>query len=188
MSNGDPQSLVTNPLLLGTGGSASGGASGDVATGWSVYTNDATGTCAKVARTDWPGEWQGITLGSATADNASTIMSQTVNDATLDDAGAEIYAVVEVKIGAGLSLFDSVYAQLLMRDAIGTLKVTSLAYKGSADDEITAYAEDDTMLLVSPTVAVPSGTTNVRLYIYVQADNTGAGTVYIGNADIIQAQ
>lgn len=54
-----------NPMMVGTGGTASTGTSGSVATNWTTLrgTGSGTLTAAKVARTDnIGGEWQSLTL------------------------------------------------------------------------------------------------------------------------------
>jgi hypothetical protein len=77
---------ISNPLLLGTGGSSGGGLSGSVATGFSIAGSGAgvVGTLAKIPADEWDANqsgWQRITLTSGIANSKARITTSLVGRA-----------------------------------------------------------------------------------------------------------
>lgn len=94
-------------LMQGTGGTAGTGASGSIATGWTVQRQSGaamTLTCSKVARTDGvPGDWQQIVLAGAAANETGRIISSLSINAGLI-VGQQYTVEMEVRIVSSVSL------------------------------------------------------------------------------------
>lgn len=187
LSNSDPKSYLANPLMLGTGGTASTNTTGDVADSWTVTCTNCIATTTKESRSDYPGDWQKIEAGVATADGADARMYQV--GATGDAAnyiGTDVYGLAEIKIGSGVTSPDSVYISVEARNnTSGIIYTVSDKYHPSADDEIDTYAEGDTFMLKTPVMTVPENSWTLRLFIHLKLDTGGYGNYYVGQAGII---
>lgn len=126
---------VDNPLMLGTAGTDGTAMTGDTATGWTSNANGAgaAGVGSKVARADYPGEWQQIAI-TGQADNGDTEMRSA--SVTFANSGL---AVGDTIVGFAELSFDGSNTNAgppqvsLVVD--GGATGTALAHRGESADE-----------------------------------------------------
>jgi hypothetical protein len=105
--NLDPTNLLTNGMMVGTGGTAGSGASGTVATSWTLTGNaGATCTGSKTARTDGMGEIQTIVINSGSGTSSYCELTQTFSGWTANVDTLQIQA--EFMNGSSLTVMNPV--------------------------------------------------------------------------------
>lgn len=167
--------ITSTPAMLGTTGSLTNGATGQVATSWGVDT----GTASKLARTDDPGEWQvaAIANGVVRVNNGSSTDISTgfaVGDKVV--AQAQIYCVNDWVSISQFVLF------LEFRDASNPIGSDYSCLANNPNSQtIPNPAPNGIVTLRTIPVAVPVGTTIIRMYIYFTGTS---GTIRVGRFEL----
>jgi lysophospholipase L1-like esterase len=168
--NNDPDNILVNGLMLGTGGTGTG----DIAASWQIG-GAATSTNTKTARTDGlPGAWQ--TMAITATGVQSTWLFQSVADQS-GNIGRSLYGLIEVNMAtdwttelAGMDVYvefqDSESAVIQTVKGLGHTETTQNVGYGSG-------------IIRIPKTVIPALTDKIALWIYTRATD-GGGTQNIG--------
>lgn len=183
----DAKAYVANPLMIGTGG-ATGGLSGATLapTSWNLGTDGGGGggtptltSTSKVARTDFPAaSWYQVALASGSL--------AVYSDVTLSGSGIAVgdlvSGIMEFETDADWSSMTR-WELVLFHGAAYANYTMGAAYDSQAADlAINLTNKVRSGVILTPPIAVASGTTTLRLY----HRSRGAGTFRLGRAGVIR--
>ncbi len=178
VSNVDKTCLNTNPLLLGTAGAVSNGATGTWATGYVLSSATlASVVASKVARAGGF-EWQQIVVGdNGTVRNIATYATLPVAGLT---TGQVLEFIAEFEVDAAVTNWNGIYLEIVAQTAGGSaLKtVTTLAY-GSSDITVARPLVLPSGIITVPRFVVPDTSTFANVYARLRFECQSA-TVRIG--------
>lgn len=171
----DPKSLMPNPFMLGN--------TAGVATSTTFYNlGSGTSVKSKVARTDGQaGEWQQfvITAAAPTADGAQVQQQNTAVGVDWN-VGDVVYGICEIETDAASWDVRSCFLEIVWFGTTGSLVAARVSSAERAAVTQALIRPADRVVLLTPRLAVPTGTTRLQLNLYVY----GPGTVRLGRFDV----
>lgn len=174
--NTNDDNLVSNPMLITTGGATGAGATGTVASTFTVYGSDATMTITASlvdrASTDGFGQWQQITTTVASDMSKTTSIITTINSGFT--AGDIIQGSLEFETDSDGWTNGMFNLFVICQSSGGTALNMVGAYAPESDNTI--KTRPDNGVLQTPPLTIPAST-NVILFAL---QKTGLGTMRLG--------
>lgn len=173
--------IISNPMMIGTGGTVGAGGSGAVATSWmsGAWSGQSfSASASKVERTDGvPGEWQQFVLPEGT----SAQLWQVCSTVSRWDAGDRFEVVVEVETDSDFGIASGAEVWALCQPS-GRVSVAFAISDASTQKSFPRAGVLPTPPVVrTPPVTIPSGTTQVWALVRVKG---AVGTIRIGRASL----
>lgn len=164
--NADPARAFINPMGIGTTGSKSGGATGDVAANWTL-TGSSAAVGSKVARADLGpnATWQKIVITAAAADVTLAIAGTGVAAFPAGvAAGTPVMALVEVMLNAAPTNLRGIQSSLAFNGSATTIQGMLVSAGGgfASIADVGPYIPQGEPLWIATAVAlVPANATGV---------------------------
>lgn len=179
-STGNP---LSRGYMAGSSGTAGTGASGTVPTGWSAARasgSDAAVTCSVEARTDGiAGNWARLQCSSTTAGLIQFAAQSTMSLANLGLAiGDTIYIEAEITVTDPMALINVEFFCLLT-GITGSLR----ANPESATDAVMGAERS---VFRSPRLTIPSGVTDLPVYVWIRLGANASAEVRVGAVAIVK--
>jgi lysophospholipase L1-like esterase len=174
--NGATGNLFANPTLAGTGGTLTGGATGQVATSWRItMAGTGTVTASKVARGDGvTGEWQQIAFNL----NAGALAYFRHDVASGFAPGDRVQAAYEIQANGDWVGANDFYLKI----TAGASSNYALQHLGG----LPLNLDPGNGVIRSKPLTIPAGATSIQPILYVDATaGAGAsGTLRIGRVEL----
>jgi lysophospholipase L1-like esterase len=177
--------LCTNPLLTGTGGTASGGGvSGSIAASWTVLQNGgATIVCSKVARADGFGDDQQLVV-TAAANNDGVYFYNTASIHAGLVAGDTIVIAAEVSISSCTALKSCDIRATATVNGIASTPVAVLLDGGYSYQ--TVDQSDRTLVLRSVPIKIEDAATVLRFQFKALFGAAGGAVFKLGRCSLLR--
>lgn len=183
------RSWTANALSIGdfsgTGGTASTGVTGTVATGWLVVraSGDATVTASVVPRSDGiTGQWQRVVMSGALAGRVDVRPVADPSLATMGlSAGDLVHLELEVNLTSATGL-TNIQPFLQFSGATSPSLVSPSAKQGTG----VAVLMPGHVILRTPVFRMPSAATGMQLRIWVEHDANVSADFLVGAAGIVK--